>query len=334
MNARLDLGWQTKQSSWMRRRIAPGAHVLGKQSIFILPTRQGFYLVFFLLAMLLACINYNLSLGYMLTFFVFSVALGAMHRTHQNLLGTRIEALAGAPVYADQAPTISIHLSHNSAAVKHAVIVSTRPASSAAALIQTSLASQSARTHRFELPPLPRGVHAMPELEMSSVYPLGLWRAWSYAFPDGKLTVYPQPHSPLPVMRALPMPVQSAASGATSSLQPQGDAVSHIEHADSASAKTIHWPALAKGQLAQRILETDSPVPQAVLLSLADCTVDGIEAQLSQLCFAILHCEAAKLPFVLQLDDDCFPASKQACVDAAHVELCLQALAAHGYDNA
>ncbi len=321
--------WQAKQSAWMRKRIAPGAHTLGKRSIFILPTRQGVYLAFFLLAMLLACINYNLSLGYMLTFFVFSVALGAMHRTHQNVLGLRCEVLPCEPLFSGDTPALRVNLNNPSALLKHAVHLSTKPASKAAISVQSSI--DSAAQTRLELPlqGLRRGIHALPALEISSAYPLGLWRAWSYVFPQGEVTVYPQPQSPLPTLQ--PLPAQSAAAPLqiAANRDTQGDAVSHIESADAATAQTIHWASLAKGQLAQRILDSDTPLSNGVLIRLAGCTVVGLEAQLSQLCFAIQHCQANTVPFVLQLGGVNYPTSEQADTSPAHVQQCLQALAAY-----
>jgi hypothetical protein len=323
--------WKTKQSTWMHTRIAAGAHTLGKRSVFILPTRQGVYLAFFLLAMLLACINYNLSLGYMLTFFVFSVTLGAMHRTHQNLLGTRMEVLPVEAVFAGEMLKLPFTIENPSAQVKHALHTAPRGDKTNLHTHQCSLPSKAQAALSLSLAPLPRGTHHLPTLEISSRYPLGLWRAWSYVFPLGTVTVYPEPKSPLPHLLALPQQLSSAAVHIASTRDTQGDAVSHIENSASATARSIHWPALAKGQLAQRILENDAPPPiaQGVLLSLAGCTVVGLEAQLSQLCFAIQHCETHGVPFVMQLGGVNYPSSEQASSAPAHVQQCLQALAAY-----
>jgi hypothetical protein len=322
--------WQEKQSRWLHERIAAGAHTLGKRSVFILPTRQGFYLGFFLLAMLIACINYNLSLGYMLTFFVFSVALGAMHRTHQNLLGLRIEPLAVIPVFAGQAISLPLRIDNPTRLSKFAIHLTQRGHLQG---VHARVASKGVETVALSLIGIPRGIHGVPAIEVSSIYPLGLWRAWSYVFPEGEMTVYPEPHSPLPTLLTLPQDKDKAnalsAIQAYATRDAQGDAISHIESTDTASTRNIHWPALAKGQLAQHIRENNTPTTQAVLLSLAGCTVQGIEAQLSQLCFAIQHCEALSVPFALQLDRQVFPATGVPAMNAQHVQQCLLALAAY-----
>jgi hypothetical protein len=323
--ASLRAAWRLKQSNWMRQRIAPGPHTLGKRSVFILPTRQGIYLALFLLAMLLACINYNLSLGYLLTFFVFSVALGAMHRTHQNLLGTRIEALAIEPVFAGSAAWLTIRLDNPTQRIKQAMCVTFRGQALGS---QMGITSMGNATSLLQLPAMPRGLHAAPALVLSSTYPLGLWRAWSYAFPTVTITVYPEPQSPLPHFAPLPQRANTAKPIARVQ-GTQGDAVSHIDAVEIAAIKNIYWPAMAKGLLAQRVLDDDTPQAHGVLLSLAGCTLVGVEAQLSQLCFAIAHCQAAQMPFVMQLQGVYFPPSIQASVDPAHIRQCLQALAAY-----
>jgi hypothetical protein len=334
MLAGLRSWWANKQNGWMRQRIAAGPHTLGKRSVFILPTRQGFYLGFFLLAMLLACINYNLSLGYMLTFFVFSVAMGAMHRTHQNLLGVRVETLAVDPVFAGQTVALPLRLSNPTALTKFAITLTQRkPGKSLSNApydsIQCRIATKADSSLRLDLPALPRGVHTAPALEISSTYPLGLWRAWSYVFPLERIMVYPEPKLPLPQL--LPSPQNTITSTVQIATQrdTQGDAVSHIESTPTAAARNIHWPSLAKGQLAQRILDNDTPVSQGVLISLEGCTLAGIEAQLSQLCCAIKHCNAAQIPFLLQLKGERFPSSGEASSRKAHIAQCLQALAAY-----
>jgi hypothetical protein len=321
----LRAAWRLKQSSWMRQRIGAGPHTLGKRSVFILPTRQGIYLIGFLIAMLLACINYNLSLGYLLTFFVFSIALGAMHRTHQNLLAIRIDTGPAHPVFAGSAVPLTIRLDNPTGLAKQAVCVTQRGEFRGLCLY---LASGASTTGLLKLPALVRGVHPVPALEISSSYPLGLWRAWSYVFPMGTVTVYPEPQSPLPQMLALPQRDPAAAQRAAQR-STQGDSVSHIDAVESASLKNIYWPAMAKGQLAQRVLDTDTPSQAGVLLSLAGCARIGIEAQLSQLCFAIEHCQHTHTPFVLQLHTTLFPSTAQASLDPAHVAQCLNALANH-----
>jgi hypothetical protein len=68
----------------------PAPIQLGQRRIFVLPTRFGLALALTLLVMLLASINYTLSLGFALTFLIGSVAWISIHHAFRNLVGLSI----------------------------------------------------------------------------------------------------------------------------------------------------------------------------------------------------------------------------------------------------
>ena len=63
---------------------------LTQRRIFILPTRQGVLFAIVLLIMLIGSINYNNSLGYLLTFLLASLAVVSILHTYRNLLSLKI----------------------------------------------------------------------------------------------------------------------------------------------------------------------------------------------------------------------------------------------------
>jgi hypothetical protein len=390
---------------WLKQRIPAGAHTVNRRSVFILPTRQGFYLAFFLVAMLVGCINYNLSLGYLLTFFLFSVGLGAMYRTHQNLLGLHIELLPSTPVFAGQtslqdpvdcaALNVQLTFSSSKVSAKYGLQFDLHPAKqyrikftkkprqgalsaffaelrllfsvskpnipTVPAVHNTArntpsdgygdgvvpshtlglsanylaiLTPAPAQILPIPLNPLLRGEYALPALRISTTYPLGLWRAWSYVFPADNtppLFVYPElPPDNSPPAQPVAMDSPAAtphAATPTRRLSADGDAVSHLEGSDTASMRRLHWAALARGLVAQRVLEGDVPLLSNLKLSFESCTVQGIEPQLSQLCAAVLSCQHTASPFVLQLNQAVYPPDGQPRSDTAHIADCLAALA-------
>jgi uncharacterized protein (DUF58 family) len=293
-------------------------------------------LALFLLAMLIACINYNLSLGYWLTFFIFSIALGAMSRTHQNLISVRCELLAAsadAAVFAGETATIHVALNNPTARAKWALRLQWHSAHhNSAAFVICNLPLQKTVTAQLTLPCTKRGRHRVPDLKVSASYPLSLWRAWSYVFtaPETVVWVYPTPQSPLPTLRALQgSSAENHLPNLPSIAAEQGDAVSHLETSDSASTRRIHWPSLAKGALVVKMLEDNTQPAAAVQFGLQDCTLIGLEAQLSQLCGGVLHCGARAIPFCLSLGNHWLPEDRVPRCDSAHVQACLQALAVH-----
>ncbi|MCV4860502.1 hypothetical protein OFB63_31115, partial [Escherichia coli] len=72
---------------WLARLPADDALTLTQRNGYILPTGAGLAYAGTLVVLLLASINYQLSLGYLLTFLLAGAGIAAMHLTHANLRG-------------------------------------------------------------------------------------------------------------------------------------------------------------------------------------------------------------------------------------------------------
>ena len=83
---------------------------LTQSNIYILPTRAGWLYALTLFVMLLASINYQLNLGYVLTFLLAGVGLAAMHLTHATLRGLTLHLRTPAPAFAGDAATVEVVL--------------------------------------------------------------------------------------------------------------------------------------------------------------------------------------------------------------------------------
>ena len=92
-------------ADWIFRAAVPEAPpvTLVQRRIFILPTRQGYVFALTLLVMLLASINYQLSLGFILTFLLASMAGVAMLHTWRNLAHLKLRPGRCDPVFAGEA---------------------------------------------------------------------------------------------------------------------------------------------------------------------------------------------------------------------------------------
>jgi uncharacterized protein (DUF58 family) len=177
-------------SDWIFRAAAPEAPpvTLVQRRIFILPTRQGYAFALMLLLLLLSSINYDLSLGFLLTFLLGSMAGVAMLHTWRNLAHLKLRPGRCDPVFAGdtawfgvtiESPSIkryAIGLARKGEEPVHADIDAKEPASLALPLA----------TKR-------RGRLACGRLEVFTRYPVGLFHAWSYVEFDLAVTVYPRP---------------------------------------------------------------------------------------------------------------------------------------------
>ena len=79
---------------------SPAPWVLGRQNVYILPTRQGVFFAVTLLVILLGAINYSNSLGYFLTFLLGGIGVIGILHTYRNLLQLRIRLGPVEPVFA------------------------------------------------------------------------------------------------------------------------------------------------------------------------------------------------------------------------------------------
>ena len=78
---------------WQTRLPATDTLALTQRNVYILPTRAGWMLGVTLAVLLIGSINYQLNLGYALTFLLAGSALVSMHLTHATLRGLQWPSL-------------------------------------------------------------------------------------------------------------------------------------------------------------------------------------------------------------------------------------------------
>ena len=100
-------------TKWLRVSKAKqgGSALIGIRQIYILPTRWGLLYALMLISMLVGSINYNLSMGFVLTFLLASLGHLAMLHTWRNLVHCQIDVIRAPPVFAEQLSTYEIIVS-------------------------------------------------------------------------------------------------------------------------------------------------------------------------------------------------------------------------------
>jgi uncharacterized protein (DUF58 family) len=193
-----------KFRTWLfRPRIESGTVTLSQRRIFILPTRRGWGFAAVLLMMLLGDINYNLSLGYVLTFLLATTAAMSMLHAFRNMAQLEVRAGHNDAVFAGDNAGFVFHFHNNSKLPRY----------------QLMLRDDSGHSTTFDLPaqqhvrvllPIPaakRGWLDSGRLTLATEFPLGLFYAWSYLHFDTRCLVYPKPAEPLA------LPASSAQDG-------------------------------------------------------------------------------------------------------------------------
>src|SRR5512141_1632481 len=97
---------------WQARLPLVDTYTLTQRNVYILPTRPGFMLGLTLLVLLVGSINYQLNLGYLLTFLLAGSGVVGMHVCHATLRGLTLNLLPPPPQFAGASATLSVVLSN------------------------------------------------------------------------------------------------------------------------------------------------------------------------------------------------------------------------------
>jgi uncharacterized protein (DUF58 family) len=297
-------------------RAAPerGPVFLSQRRVYILPTRHGVLFAAALLFMLIGSINYQLSLGFILTFLLAGMGVVAILHTYRNLAHVSISAGRIEPAFAGS--TVRFHLHIDNATRFDRVAIDMRCGSSAATVDVPSGGGASAT---LALPAERRGWLRLPRVTVETRYPVGLFRAWSYVQPDTRALVYPRPDdSSLPLPTFVPDRGDAAHAGVGSddfaALRPYqlGDSPRHIA-----------WKSAARdGQLLTKVF-TGRGAAELWLDFGALPAALGVEGRLSRLTRQVLLAEEAHVAYGVRLP------GRELGPDLGenHCDACLKALA-------
>jgi uncharacterized protein (DUF58 family) len=283
--ATLATALNARAGEWMRRRqgVDQLPVTLERRRLYILPTRAGLAFTALLFLMLLAGLNYANSLALFLTFLLTGFALVVMQQCHRNLLGTEVIAAIAPAVFARS--TGALHLTiGNSGATPHMRLEARLPRES---LVTADLPPGT--QPRLELPlaaPV-RGMVRIERVRLSTAYPFGLFRAWTWVHTPITMLVYPHAHG------ALPMPADSArAAGARSHSGAGADEWAGLRpFRDGDSPRQVDWKAYAR-EAPLLVKEYVQGASELRMFEFAQLAHLDQEARLSQLARWVVDAEA------------------------------------------
>ncbi len=173
---------------WMARRSPPEKiAVLDQRRVYILPTKSGMFFALILFLMLTGSINYSLSLGFALTFLLAAMALVSIYHTYGNLVNLRLEAGRALPVHAGEKAVFSVSLDGSGKGRKNLCLIGPE----GECCIDVGEAGKEAA--QWSITTKQRGLLSAGRFTIQTTYPLGLFRAWSYAELRMSCIVYPRP---------------------------------------------------------------------------------------------------------------------------------------------
>ena len=285
--------------AWLESRLTrQDSQTLTQRNVYILPTKAGWAFLGTLGVMLVAAVNYQLNLGYGLTFLLGGAALVSMHQTHANLRGLSLHLKPPAPVFAAEPATIEIVLS-NPGRTRSGIGLGVASAQRQG-MAWVDVPEHGDTSARLRFVPPGRGLHHLPALVADTNFPLGLFRAWTVWRPLAQVLVYPAPEQPA---HALPLPLSALGAerpgrvGAGSEF----DGVRAWRRGD--SLRQVVWKKVARtGELVSR--DTSASSAHALWLDYAQAGAGGLsdpEARLRRLTAWVLAAERLGLIFGLRL---------------------------------
>lgn len=308
---------------WLTRHAPHAALTVHHRNLYILPTRMGWMLGVTLLLMLVASINDQLNLGYMLTFWLLGMAVVGMLLTHANARGLRWIA-----------PTLTLR-GHADAPLSVPLRVHNPRQRSAWAI---GLSWQNGDRHWHDLAPgtqslaltwtpARRGRHSLPPLLLETRYPLGAFRAWAWWRLPTEAMVYPAVE-----MDAPPWPAAHEAGTDAESVIGQApllggvrDQLRPFRHGD--APRDIAWKksahALSLGSAHWISRDSDAQPHGRLLLAPTMTGLADTEAALCRLCAWVLRADALDIDYGLRIGEHNISPAR----GDAHRQRCLEALA-------
>ncbi|HEY0491332.1 MAG TPA: DUF58 domain-containing protein [Telluria sp.] len=315
-----------KTDKWLFRLGATetGEVFLTQRRVFILPTRAGMGFFALLLVLLVGSINYNLGLGFGLTFLAATCAVADMYLTYKNLAHLRLRPGRAQPVFAGEEANFELHLLNRTKLERYAIWIDF--ASVGTPRHALDVAASDETVARLSMPTFERGWLAAPRVLLATRFPLGLFNAWSYWHPDTRMLVYPFPETAAP-----PLPMRGADSA---------DGVGHAGDDNFAGIRSYQagdamrhmaWRQIARldpaygGQLVTKHFEGGANEELVLDFDAMPAHTD-VELRLSRMARWVLDAEQRGLPYGFRLGAHQFAPS----AGAAHSAACLRALALYG----
>ncbi len=304
---------------WQARLPLSDTLALTQRNVYILPTRPGFMLGATLAVLLVASINYQLNLGYLLTFLLAGCAVVGMHVCHGTLRGLTLNLMPPDAQFAGASTNLGVVLANHRRQIRRGIGLAIVDATHKDRWVWTDVPGQGSQTVYVAFKPARRGLHRVPPLTAETRFPLGTFRVWTVWRPAAQVMVYPSPELQPP---ALPPGEPRSGGAATTRVASTGefDGVRAYRRGD--PLKLVVWKKAAK---ADELVSRDMQQAQRHELWL-DYQATGHlekEARVSRLAAWVLQAEKLSADYGLRLADTEIP---PACGEA-HKRRCLEALA-------
>lgn len=301
-----------------------GEITLHQRRVFTLPSKPGLAFLALLIICFLTATNYNLNLGFAMTYLLAGLAVVNTLFTFRNLAYLKLSARSGAPVFSGDQADFVFNVKNTHALDRFAIHIQFQKSLGLEQVID--LKGYEETSFKLSYPTSSRGLVSCPRVQLQTWFPLGLLRAWSTWLPDAQILVYPAPElSPPP----LPYIGESKETGQSSSGQEEYSGVKTYQQGD--PLKHLSWKHIARidldagGILISKNFTGTSTGALLIDFDLLPPYLD-LELRLSRMTSWILEADRLNLPYEFRLGATHFPSSS----GENHRQACLSALAVYG----
>lgn len=295
----------------------PTPITLVQRRVYVLPTRVGLAFAIALITIFLGAVNYNLSLGHALVFWLAGLGIVTILHTFRNLVQLTLRPGRCPPVFVGDMARFDLLLENT----RRDTRINLQLSFAGEVPVEIDLPAHTTSTVTLMLPTTQRGWQALPRVTIATTWPLGLVRAWSYIAPEMRCLVYPAP-----ARNAPPLPWSSEAFQGTSHAGQGVDDFAGLRHHQPADPpRHVAWKAAARqddGKLQTKLFSGQSAQELWLDWDAAPSTLT-IEQRIACLARWLLDADAAGMHWGLRL-----PTLRLAPAQgAAHRAAGLQALA-------
>jgi len=293
-----------------------GAVTLTRDRVYIVPTKAGLIFSLLLLTLLIGSINYEKSLGFILTFLLVGIGNILLLSTWRNIAGLELKSGDSLPVFSGELATFGVQLVNHQLLERHSIAISQHRAQQDI----VDCAANSKQMINFKVAADKRGLLNAGRFRLYTEFPSGLFIAWTWADLSMSCIVYPAPE------KNIDLPIfDHSDSGDTDSSGQGLENFSHLrKYHQGDNVSRISWKAAAKNdELFSKEFIGSKPVTHWINWN--DIPAHDTEQRLSIMTALIIHAEKHHQCYGIKLPE------KQIQPDSGnkHFHQCLTALALH-----
>jgi len=287
---------------------------LAYRHIFVLPTKFGLGFGFMLLFMALGGLNFNNNMALILVFLLGTIAQMTTLIAYRNLIGLKVVSVFAEPVFCGNSVLFRVFVSNNGERQRFAIQAGFSEPQDC-----RDFRLHSSEAMHLTQPAVKRGWQEMPSFRLETRFPLGLFKAWSWIFPDIRCLIYPAP-----ARNAPPLPkIGRGDSGLAR--KGEGDEIHGLRKYQAGdSMQRVAWRASARHDELYS-LEMETPREEACELNWDDLGGADVETRLSILTAWVIAADRKQVVYSMNI-----PGTQVAAGSGDnHRARCLELLALH-----